>query len=173
MSERDPLIGDILAALGQLSDRFSPDSSEMKQWITEHYPNPQILELLQETTLLTMRVINAIGQLEPVNGITISRQYRIPKGSVSKTTRRLLAKKLITQEGLPNNRKEILFRLTPLGRELYEANRAFDAQMEQGFVQFMRRYSPGELAFVLRLLQDVQTASFLDPVPEDQPAKVD
>src|SRR5579871_4368687 len=155
VADSDQLIGDILASLGQLSDRFSPDSGEMKQWITEHYPNPQILALLQETTLLTMRVINAIGHLEPVNGITVSRQYHIPKGTVSKTTRRLLAKKLITQEGLPNNKKEILFRLTPLGRELFEANRAFDAQMEQGFIHFMRRYSPDELAFVLRLVQDV------------------
>jgi DNA-binding MarR family transcriptional regulator len=122
-----------------------------------------IVELLQDTTFMMLRVLDAIGQLEPVNGITISKQFRIPKGTVSKTTRRLMAKKLITEESLPNNKKEILFRLTPLGRELFLAHRAFDQQMERGFIQFLQRYNDDELGFMVRVLQDVVETSFLHP----------
>jgi DNA-binding MarR family transcriptional regulator len=154
---------DILSLLSQLSDRFEPGAQEMKQWMAEHFPNPLLIELLQEATFTTFRVLDAIGQLEPVNGITISKQFRIPKGSVSKTTRRLIAKKLVTQESLPNNKKEVLFRLTPLGRELFLAHRAFDQQMERGFVQFMQRYEPHELSFIVRVLQDALGTSFLNP----------
>ncbi len=154
-------IRDIMALLGTLSERFEPEDSTMKDWMTEHFQNPAIIELLQDTTFMMMRVLDAIGQLEPVNGITISKQYRIPKGSVSKVTRRLIAKKLITQESLPNNKKEVLFRTTPLGKELYLAHRAFDQQMEKGFVTFLQRYSSEELAFLARVLQEASETSWL------------
>ncbi|WP_286154941.1 hypothetical protein [Bacillus sp. FJAT-27264] len=35
-----------------------------------------------------LHVLDAIGQLEAVNGITISKQFGFPKGSVSKITRK-------------------------------------------------------------------------------------
>jgi DNA-binding MarR family transcriptional regulator len=112
-------------------------------------------------------VLDAVGRLEPVNGITISKQTRIPKGSVSKTARRLLAMKLIGSEPLPNNKKEILFRLTPLGRELSEAHGAFDQQMEKGFITFLRRYNSDELKFLARLLRDISETSFIN-LPADR-----
>lgn len=160
--DKQPLMAGIMELLSQLSDRFEPEAQEMKQWISERFPNPALVDLLQETTLMMLRVLDAIGQLEPVNGITISRHHQIPKGSVSKATRRLLAKKLIGQESLPNNKKEVLFRLTPLGRELFHAHRAFDQQMERGFIQFMRRYESHELRFIIQVLQDALGASFLN-----------
>ena len=106
-----------------------------------------------------------------MNGATISTQFRIPKGTVSKVTRRLVASKLVRVESLPNNRKEILFRLTPLGRELFEVHRAFDEQMERGFIQFLRRYDASELRLLVRVLRDATEASFLSlgsqPTPEE------
>lgn len=158
-----PLTTEILTLLSKVTERLEPDDAEMKQWMTENFGNPALSELLQDTTIMGLRVLNAIGQLEPVNGITVSKKFHIPKGSVSKTTRRLIAKKLITQEALPNNKKEILFRLTPLGKELFEAHRAFDQQMEKGFVRFLRKYQPDELRFIARLLQDISEVSFLTP----------
>ena len=152
---------EIIALLAKVSERFEQDDSGMKQWITQKFGNPVLVELLQDTTMMGLRVLDAVGQLEPVNGITISKQYRIPKGSVSKTTRKLVAKKLMTQEALLNNKKEILFRLTPLGKQLFEAHRAFDQQMEKGFIRFLEKYQPAELQFIAHLLQDIAEASFL------------
>jgi DNA-binding MarR family transcriptional regulator len=165
------LMSDILSLLSELSDRFEPGDQEMKQWMADHFPNPILVELLQETTLTMFKVLDAIGELEPVNGITISKQYQIPKGSVSKSTRRLVEQKLIQQESLPNNKKEVLFRLTALGRELFVAHRAFDKQMEKGFIQFMQRYETHELAFIVRVLRDALGTSFLQPdaqTPSDE-----
>ena len=159
----DPLIAEILSLLGAVSEKLEPENQEMKQWMAQHFPNPLIIELLQDTTIMMLRVLDAIGQLEPVNGITVSKQFRIPKGTVSKTTRRLIAKKLIDKESLPNNKKEVLFRLTPLGSELYHAHRAFDQQMERGFVRFLQRYDADKLRIVTAMLQDVLGISFLEP----------
>jgi DNA-binding MarR family transcriptional regulator len=151
----------ILALLAQVTERFDSDENESWQWFAQHSDNPLIVELVRDSTITTLRVLDAIGRSEPVNSITISEQFRIPKGTVSKITRRLLAKNLIRKESLPNNKKEMLFRLTPLGRELFQAHRAFDEQMERGFMHFLQCYSSDELRVVVRVLDDATKASFL------------
>jgi DNA-binding MarR family transcriptional regulator len=156
------VIAEIMVLLSRVSEKLGPENNETKQWMTQNSRNPMVAEILQDSTLLMLRVLNAIGQLEPVNGITISKQFRIPKGSVSKTTRRLIAKKLIKKESLPNNRKEVLFRLTPLGKELFDVHQAFDQQMERGFVRFLQKYDPDQLHFMVHVLQDSIETSFLD-----------
>jgi DNA-binding MarR family transcriptional regulator len=157
----EPMITEIMSLLSKVSERFEPENLGMKQWMIQNFNNPRIAEILQDSTILMLRVLDAIGRLEPVNGITISKQFRIPKGSVSKTTRRLIAKKLIKAEARPNNKKEILYHTTPLGKELFQAHRAFDEKMEKGFIQFLERYDADELQFIVRALQDLLNVSFL------------
>ena len=160
--QRDPMITEIMSLLSQVSEKLEPDNLGMKQWIIQNFNNPRIAELLQDSTFMMLRVLDAIGRLEPVNGITISKQFRIPKGSVSKATRRLIANKLIKAESLPNNKKEILYRTTPLGKELFQAHRAFDEQMEKSFVQFLKKYDEKELRFIVRVLRDIKEVMFLN-----------
>jgi DNA-binding MarR family transcriptional regulator len=155
------MIVEIMSLLSKVSEKLEPENIGMKQWIIQNFNSPKIADLLQDSTLMMLRVLDAIGRLEPVNGITISRQFRIPKGSVSKTTRRLIAKRLIKTESLPNNKKEILYRTTALGKELFQAHRAFDEQMEKDFIQFLDKYDSRELNFIVRVLQDFLNASFL------------
>jgi DNA-binding MarR family transcriptional regulator len=157
----EALIAEILALLAKVTERFESEENEEWRWIAQQSHNPLVVELLQDATITTLRVLDAIGRLEPVNGITISEQFRIPKGTVSKITRRLLAKHLISRESLPHNKKEILFRLTPLGRELFKVHRAFDVQMERGFIHFLQHYSADELQLLVRVLHDATEASFL------------
>jgi DNA-binding MarR family transcriptional regulator len=160
-AQPEPLIAEVLVLLGQVAHRFDSEDHENWQWLAEHSDNSQTVEILRDLTLVTMRVIDAIGHLEPVNGATISAQFRVPKGTVSKVTRRLVAQELVQTESLPNNKKEILFRLTPLGAEVWRVNRAFDERMQRGFTRFLRRYSLDELRFLVRLLGDAATASFM------------
>lgn len=155
------LAAQILTLLAKVTERFDSDEHEEWQWLARHSHNPLIVELLRDSTATTLRVLDAIGRSEPVNGITISEQFRIPRGTVSKITRRLVARNLIQQESLPQNKKEILFRLTPLGRELFEVHRAFDEQMERGFIHFLQRYSADELRLLVRVLHEATEASFL------------
>ena len=150
-----------MALLGQISEKFEPGENEMKQWMIQNFQGPQIVEILQDSTLMTLRVLDVIGRLEPVNGITISKQSRIPKGSISKITRRMISNKLITKESLPNNKKEILFRTTSLGKEIFLAHQAFDQKMEKGFTKFLKKYSPEELDFMIRILRDFVEVKFL------------
>lgn len=155
-------ITEIMATLPRATEQLEPDNAAIRDWMVAHAASPVVLEALRDSTWLTLRVVEAIGQLEPVNGITIARQFGIPKGSVSKITRRLVAKRLVVSEKAPNNRKEVLYRLTPLGSELFSLHHAFDRQMERGFVRFLERYPPEALRALLQLLQDSLHVSILE-----------
>jgi DNA-binding MarR family transcriptional regulator len=155
------LIAQVLALLAQVTEKFDAQEGEGWQWLRQHSSDPLIVEMLHDLTPTAMRVVDAIGRLEPVNGITISAHARVPKGTVSKVTRRLAAQKLVSTESLPNNKKEIFFRLTPLGRELFQVHRTFDEQMERGFRRFLQRYDPDELRLLVRVLYEATEASFL------------
>jgi DNA-binding MarR family transcriptional regulator len=155
------LIDDLLSSLGAITDRFASTEDEGWQWIMRHSSHPQLAELLQAMSPTAVRVFAAIGLLEPVNGVTVAEQVGIPKGTVSKITRRLLADDLIRADARPNNKKEIWFRLTTLGRELDQVHRAFDALMERGFHAFFDHYTVEELRLLVRVVHEAANASFV------------
>jgi DNA-binding MarR family transcriptional regulator len=159
--EAEPLIADIIAKLSQVVHSFDAENNESWRWLSDHSANPEAIDALRDMSLMSMRVVDAIGQLQPVNGATISTRFHIPKGTISKVTRRLIAQELVQTESLPHNKKEILFHLTPLGTEVFQLNKAFDALMLKGFTQFFHYYTLDELRFLVRILDDATHTSFL------------
>ncbi|KQL44997.1 MarR family transcriptional regulator [Brevibacillus choshinensis] len=167
--KQDPLIQEIIGLFGKIQKRFETEDDEERKWLVENCKNPVIVDLLKEMTVMELHVLDAIGRFEPVNGITISKQFSIPKGSVSKITRRMLARKLIETEYLPNNKKEILFRITPLGKELFDLHRALHERIEYGVTTFLQKYKPEELSVLVRMLVDAETASWVYPeLPKEE-----
>lgn len=153
-SQTEVLITQINGLIREMGQRLADGDDYEHQWMVDHSTNPDAIALLPDMTVGMLHVLDAIGRLEPVNGITISKHFGIPKGSVSKVTRKLAAKNLIVTEALPNNKKEILFRMTALGREIFEVHRAMHLEMEQRMSGFLRRYSPDELRFIANIIQD-------------------
>ncbi|MCM3273549.1 MarR family winged helix-turn-helix transcriptional regulator [Paenibacillus elgii] len=166
---KEPLIRQVIGLFGQVQRRMEAEDDEERQWMARNCDNAAIIGLLKDTTVTELHVLDAIGRLEPVNGITVSRQFGIPKGSVSKITRRLTAKGLIQKQFLPNNKKEVLFRTTPLGQELFRLHEALHRQMEQGVVRFLQKYDDAELRVLVRILQDSLQASWVNPQASSGP----
>jgi DNA-binding MarR family transcriptional regulator len=111
-------------------------------------------DLLQSMTVTALHVLDAIGEHEPINGIQIARQLTITKGTVSKITKKLLEQQLIFTERLPNNRKDIYFRLAQEGREIFLWHQQLHPQLEEQGKQFLSRYSVDELQLLVRFFQD-------------------
>ncbi|WP_018754378.1 winged helix DNA-binding protein [Paenibacillus terrigena] len=176
------LVQELMETTAKLQAKFQAEDDEEKQWLVANSSNPEVLSFLQESTVIMLHVIDAIGRLEPVNGITISKQFGIPKGSVSKITRRLVEKEIIRTEYLPGNKKEVLFCTTPLGKEIFDLHQALHRQIDRGVHRFLQRYSEDELKFITQCLQDTLEASWVhddsqgewslpDPTPVQPPAQ--
>lgn len=153
-SQTELLIDQINLLIREMGQSLADEDDHEHQWMVQHCNDPKVAALLPDMTVGMLHVLDAIGRLEPVNGITISKQFGIPKGSVSKVTRKLAAKNLIITEALPNNKKEVLFRMTPLGKAVFNIHREMHVEMEQRMSAFLRRYSNDELQFIARLIHE-------------------
>ncbi|WP_080742398.1 MarR family transcriptional regulator [Paenibacillus odorifer] len=161
LPNKDILIKKLIEKIPQLQKRFQSEDDEEKEWLIQNCSNPLIIDFLQDSTVMMLHVIDAIGQLEPVNGTTISKQFGIPKGSVSKITRKLVQQEIIRTEFLPDNKKEVLFLTTSLGKEIFDLHLALHKQMNKGINRFLQRYNTDELLFIIQAFEDTLEASWV------------
>ncbi|WP_445486891.1 winged helix DNA-binding protein [Niallia sp. 03133] len=140
--------------------KFQSEDDEEKQWMLQHCDD-DAAEVLKEMTVVMLYVLDAIGNLEPVNGISIANQYDIPKGTVSKITKKLHEKQLIVTKLLPDNKKEIFFSMTSLGQKIYAVHKALHCQIDSGSYQFLQSYNDNELHFLNECLIDTLNASWV------------
>ncbi|WP_440112885.1 MarR family transcriptional regulator [Paenibacillus sp. QZ-Y1] len=157
---KEHLINEVLEAVKDIQIKFQTEDDEEKEWLLQNSPGPDVQELIEEMTVTMLHVLDAIGTLEPVNGITISKQFGFSKGTVSKITKRLVQKNIILPEYLPDNKKEVLFRMTELGKDIYGLHQAMHQQIDLGANRFLQRYSEDELQFLVHALRDTAQASW-------------
>lgn len=148
-------ISNILELGGKLAVKYDSEDDQEVAWMQQHCDDPALLPLLDKLSVTMLHVLEAIGHLGPVNGVTVSREFRVSKGGVSKITRRLIALGLIEKTTRPDNNKEVYFHLTPLGEGLFDLHRRLHESMNIGLLDFLSRYNTAELAVVQRLLSDL------------------
>jgi len=160
---KELVIQEMMNSIAQIQRRFQAEGNdEERRWMISRTDNPKVKAILEDSTVVMLHVIDAVGHLEPVNGITISKQYDIPRGSVSKITRKLKEQGVIETGSLPDNKKEVLFRLTPLGREIFDLHEALHREIVGNTKRFMHKYSLPELKFLASSMKDTLTTSFVE-----------
>ncbi|QJD82948.1 MarR family transcriptional regulator [Cohnella herbarum] len=159
---KDRLIKHFLESMNEIHLRFQSEEDEEKQWLIQNSPNAVVAELMKEMTVLMLHVLDAIGKHEPINGITISKKFGISKGTVSKITRKLVEKQIISIEYLPDNKKEILFRTTLLGKEIYRLHQALHHLIDSGANRFLQKYNESELQFLVNALGEILRTSWIN-----------
>lgn len=159
---KDKLIGEVKGLFSKAATKREMEVDEEKHWLLQNCNNPQIVETVKELTVLAFHIIDAIGENQPINSITISKNTQVPKGTVSKIIKKLDSQELIIRKRLPNNKKETVFCLSTLGSELYELHKILHHQFEAGINNFMRKYESHELQFLIRFLKDFLVVSWAD-----------
>lgn len=160
--DKDAFVENIKKLMSEISYKHSSVEDDEQQWILQNCNNPILLRKLEDITPIMMHVVDAIGRLEPVNSITIAKDTNIPKGTVSKVIPKLISKGFIIKVPLPNNKKEYLFHITPLGRELFDLHLILHNQIELCLNQFFKKYDIAELQFMTRVLTDFYDISLVN-----------
>lgn len=150
----DILVDEIQQLFLNVANRRALQINTEKQNLLKNYPNKKLSEAISTLTVISFHIIDAIGQHEPINSISISQITNIPKGTVSKNISKLLAKNLIIKNSLPNNKKERFFHLTPLGKELFKLHKDMHKRFEEKMTKLLKRYTENELHLVIRFLED-------------------
>lgn len=173
--EKDELIYRLTDNLNQLQKRFqAEEDDEERNWMMKQTDNPAVITFLKSCTVMMLHVLDAIGELEPVNGVRISQRLDIPRGSISKITRKLVDENVIQAEYLPDNKKTILFRTTPLGKEIFRIHQTLHRIVGTNVHAFLSSYDTQQLSFLIQVLEDILKTSWvkaeesLDPVEGGQ-----
>lgn len=72
---------------------------------------------------------------------------------------------VIKTSSLPNNKKEVLFHITPLGKEIFQIHRDLHEELNKGAIQFLKKYDENELRFLTRALRDASVTSWITLEP--------
>lgn len=161
--EKKVLITEIIDHIDVIQKRFQAEGEdEEKRWMMMQTSDTGVIEFLQVATVQMLHVLDAIGELEPTNGISISKQYNIPRGTVSKITRRLAEMDMILVEPLPHNKKEVLFRLTSQGKKIFTLHQQLHQHINQNVRHFLNQYQMDQMRFLLILMQEVMKTSWVE-----------
>ena len=109
---------------------------------------------LEEYSYSETHCIDYIGKTELPNVTKIADNMQMTRGAISKMTKKLLAKGLIEKYTLESNKKEIYFRLTESGLELYKEDEKRHKLWEQRDSRFLERYSPEEMEIITKFMKE-------------------
>ena len=94
-------------------------------------------QFMSENTFLEVHCIDIIEKNPDSNVTRLANTLRVTRGAISKTTKKLLEDGAIEKYQRPENKKEIYFRLTDIGKSIYfEHEKMHQARMEQDRIFF-------------------------------------
>lgn len=109
---------------------------------------------LEEYSYSETHCIDYIGKTDLPNVTKIAENMQMTRGAISKMTKKLLVKGLIEKYTLESNKKEVYFKLTESGMELYKEHEKRHRLWEQRDSQFLAQYSLEEVAIITKFMQE-------------------
>nr|WP_242970002.1 MarR family transcriptional regulator [Clostridium botulinum] len=110
--------------------------------------------------------IDFIGKIENPNVTKISENMNMTRGAISKICKKLLNSKLIDKYKKPENDKEIYFKLTKSGEELYKCHEIKHKKWEERNNNFFKNVDREEQEIVASFLKKFN--NFLDKIIESE-----
>ena len=174
-------IEEIETLIGRVTARMAVEDDAEQRWLADHC-SPEAARRLPALSVHALHMLDEIppespedaavadgaaaagdagaavevgGAARSVNIVGLAQATGVPKGTVSKTVSRLVAAGLVARHRLPDNRKEVHLRLTPLGAEIRRAHRGLHEQTTEAMHAFLARYTIDDLAVMARVLDDL------------------
>ncbi|EJQ34551.1 MULTISPECIES: MarR family transcriptional regulator [Bacillus cereus group] len=126
----------------------------------EEHLKRQNEKFLRETgvssmSLSELHVIECIGKNGLMNVTAITTEMGMTKGAISKICTKLFQKQFVEKMQMLDNQKEIFFRLTESGNEIYKAHEKLHKQAEEKWLLLLDGYRKEEQDFIQRFIKDV------------------
>jgi len=116
-------------------------------------------EAFAEIHLAEIHCINAIGKLELANVTKIAELMRMTRGAISKINKKLLHRGLILSYQLPDNQKEIYYKLTEEGKLLYDTHAKCHRRATKKKLAVIKNYSLHDQQAILKFLCELNALS--------------
>ena len=134
-------------------------SNEILDNLAELYEKQDILTELASVDVLKgygysdIHCIDVIGKIENPNVTKISKKLNMTRGAISKITKKQIANGIISSYTLEDNKKEIYFKLTDKGYELFYEHEKRHTKWEKRQEKFLEKQPQENLEKVKEFLQ--------------------
>jgi DNA-binding MarR family transcriptional regulator len=102
-----------------------------------------------------VHLLEAVRLHEGANAGEMARHLGISNAAVSQVAKKLTKKALIETYRTPENQREVLFRLTALGKEACAGHQKHHEEIHAGFIDYYKSLDQKEIEVILRLLDEV------------------
>lgn len=101
---------------------------------------------------LDIHLIETVGAFEGINVTELARKHKITKSAVSQAVRKLEKRELVQRYQRPDNKKEILFKLTDRGKTAFHAHREYHRSIEGQVIEEVTDWSEAEAEAIRKLI---------------------
>jgi DNA-binding MarR family transcriptional regulator len=105
---------------------------------------------------IEIHVIDTIGNHQGINLTGLSELLRVTKGAVSQKVKILENKKYIERYQNPGNRKEVLFKLTESGRNIFNGHKEFHKQLNLKIKNCFRNFKDSDFETISSFLKVIE-----------------
>ncbi|QPZ42669.1 MarR family transcriptional regulator [Bacillus halotolerans] len=144
------LIYDIYVRLLHLNEQKA--NTSLRQFFKEA-AEEDVIDVPKNIT--SIHVVDCIGQHEPINNTGIAKKMNLSKANVTKISTKLIKEEFINRYQLTDNKKEVYFKLTRKGRQIFDLHEKLHKKKELAFYQFLDSFSQDEQNAVLKFLEQL------------------
>ncbi|QPA31679.1 MarR family transcriptional regulator [Thermaerobacillus caldiproteolyticus] len=130
-------------------------ADSVSQIFLQHITDEEDKLKLLPKNMTSIHVIECIGHNEPINNTTIAKKMNLSKANITKISTKLLKEGLIKRCQLTGNKKEIYFRLTPKGKQVFELHEKLHEMKKEQFHHFIDTFTDEEQKVILKFLESL------------------
>ncbi|MBY0213789.1 MULTISPECIES: MarR family transcriptional regulator [Priestia] len=105
------------------------------------------------SNMSSIHVIECIGNNGPINNIGIATRMNLSKANITKITRTLTKDELIKRFQLADNKKEVYFKLTAKGKQVFELHEKLHSKRKRQFYDLIDDFSDDKQKIILEFLE--------------------
>ncbi|MFR4986540.1 MAG: MarR family winged helix-turn-helix transcriptional regulator [Lachnospirales bacterium] len=130
--------------------KYLADEKTLNEMIKKNYD-------LGYISITEFYIISYIGKEEKVNGIKLSEKVGMTRGGISKAISSLIKKDLIISYKDHENKKKIYYKLTPLGKIIYEIHKCKNEERNKQIINKISQYNEQEKDVIIKFIKDMQS----------------
>lgn len=150
--ETDLILNKMVCLLDLLNNYVEIHEKSLKESLVEY----NYKDIFNKNLMLSeFHVIDCIGKNQLPNATFIAKELDMTKGAISKISAKLLQKGLIRADRLENNKKEIYYTLTALGREAFKVHKELHEVENKKLIDIINKYRKEEKITISNFLDDL------------------
>jgi DNA-binding MarR family transcriptional regulator len=99
-----------------------------------------------------VHLLDTISQHGDENGKELAARIGVTKGAVAQIVKKLTEKRLIESYQIPENKKEIYFRLSELGKQAVRGHKKYHEQLNASLFAYIEELGESDVAVIMEFL---------------------